>query len=136
MMWKLSLYILYAAGFFTLALADLDPPLPLPLNNCTLTVKSTAEEVSDTQALISYGILNRFAISNPPVNPLTIASGGTSDVFEELGNGLYSVGFGVRSNIYEAWQLRNIVTEQWINTNLFEWDVGNAGNWKILSADC
>jgi len=57
-------------------------------------------------------------------------------VFEELGNGLYSVGFSVRSDTYDMWRLKNIVTQQWINTNLFERDVGSAGNWKVLSADC
>ena len=57
-------------------------------------------------------------------------------MFDELGDGLYSVGFGVRSGEYEAGQLKNIVTQQWPNTNLFEWDVGSAGNWKVIHANC
>jgi len=57
-------------------------------------------------------------------------------VFEDLGDGLYSVGFSVKSDNYTMWQLRDIVTQQWINTNLFKYDVGSAGNWKILYVNC
>ena len=57
-------------------------------------------------------------------------------MFEELGNGLYSVGFSVESKEYEMQELRNIVTQQWTNTTLFKWDVGGAVNWKIVSANC
>jgi hypothetical protein len=45
-------------------------------------------------------------------------------VFEEHGNGVYSVGFSVKSKKYEMWQSRNIVIYQWTNTTLFERDVG------------
>lgn len=57
-------------------------------------------------------------------------------MFEELGDGLYSVGFSVESDDYGMWQLKNIVTQQWANTTLFERDVGSTGNWEILSVDC
>jgi len=136
-MWNLSLFILYIASLLALVSADLKTlSLYSPLNTCILTVQSTIGNVTDPRNLVTYGILNRFAISDPPINPLTITGGGTSGVFEELGNGLYSVGFSVRSDTYDMWRLKNIVTQQWINTNLFERDVGSAGNWKVLSADC
>ena len=57
-------------------------------------------------------------------------------MFRELGNGVYSVGFSVKSDEYAMWQLKDIVTQQWAHTNLFERDVGSTGNWKILSVDC
>jgi hypothetical protein len=57
-------------------------------------------------------------------------------VFEELGTGLYSAGFSVESYQYDRRQLKNIVTQQWTNTNLFERDVGSSGNWKILYLNC
>lgn len=65
-----------------------------------------------------------------------IAGGGTSDVFKEIGIGLYSVGFSVKSDKYGAWELKDIVTHQWADTNLFERDVGSTGNWRILSVNC
>ena len=34
------------------------------------------------------------------------------------------------------WQLKDIVTQQWTGTNLFERDVGSSGNFKILSVNC
>jgi len=57
-------------------------------------------------------------------------------VFEEVGDGVYSVGFSVKSDTYYMWQLKDVVTQQWTNTNLFERDVGSTGNWKILSVSC
>ena len=57
-------------------------------------------------------------------------------MYEEHGDGAYSVGFSVVSNEYETWELKNIVTQQWTNTNLFERDVGGTGNWKIISVSC
>jgi len=137
MVWKLPLYILWAASFFALALADLRiRQITFPLNSCILTVQSTTGNVADPREVIAYGILNRFAISNPSANPLTIADGGTSDVFEDLGNSTYHVGFGVKSREYGMSQLKEIVTQQWSGTFLFERDVGSIGNWKILSVDC
>ena len=57
-------------------------------------------------------------------------------MFEELGDGRYSVGFSVKSDEYRMWQLRNIVTQQWAGSHLFERDVGSTGNFKILSVNC
>ena len=57
-------------------------------------------------------------------------------MFEEVGDGVYSVGFSVKSDTYYMWQLKDVVTQQWTNTNLFERDVGSTGNWKILSVSC
>jgi len=137
MMWKLSLYILWAASLFALALADLgirqDSP---PLNSCILTVWSTTGNAADPQTVITYGALNRFAISTPSVNPLVIAGGGTSDYFEDLGNSTYRAGFSVTSREYGLYQLTEIVTQQWPGTFLFDRDVGTIGNWKVLSVDC
>lgn len=91
-MWKLALYILYATGLFASVSAGLNAsPFQAPLNSCVLTVQSTVGKVANPQAIIGYGapelsiasrtkrltldsigILNRFAMSNPPVNPLTV----------------------------------------------------------------
>jgi len=57
-------------------------------------------------------------------------------VYEEQGNGVYSVGFSVKSNEYDMWKLKEIVTQQWPNTNLFKQNVGTIGNWKVLSVSC
>lgn len=57
-------------------------------------------------------------------------------MFEDLGDGLYSIGFSVFSDTYGASQLKDIVTQQWNNTNLFEWDLGSSGNWGIVSVNC
>jgi len=136
-MWNLSLFILYITSLFALVSAGTESPdFYFPLNTCTLTVQSTIGKVADPRTLITYGIFNRFAISDPPANPLRVAGGGTSGAFEELGDGRYSVGFSVKSGQYKMWQLRNIVTQQWTGTNLFERDVGSAGNFKILSVSC
>jgi len=134
MVWGLPLYILYVASILSLVLADFQNPNTL--DTCILTVQSTVAEVANPRTLIIYGIWYRFATSDPPVNPLTVVDGGTSDVFEDLGNGIYAVGFAVESDTYGSSQLKDIVTEQWSGTNLFEWDVGSAGNWMVLSANC
>ena len=57
MMWKLSLYILYAAGFlFALVSADLDTPyIRNPLNACILTVQSTVGKVDDARTTLTLG---------------------------------------------------------------------------------
>lgn len=57
-------------------------------------------------------------------------------MFDDLGDGLYCVGFSVKSDYYSMSQLRNIVVQQWNNTNLFTWNLKNAGNWKIVSVHC
>jgi hypothetical protein len=65
-----------------------------------------------------------------------VTEGGTSDVFEDLGYGLYAIGFSVESETYGSSELKSIVTQQWRGTNLFERDVGSDGNWYILSVSC
>jgi len=138
MVWKLPLYILWAASFFALTLADhrVRQTVLFPLNSCILTIQSTAGNVANARAVIQYGIMNRFAISAPSVNALTIVDGGSSDVFEDFGNGNYHVGFGVKSTEYGMFQLQQIVTEQWPSSLLFERDVGTLGNFRVLSVDC
>ena len=92
-MWNLSLFILYVTCLFALVSGGTESPdFYFPLNSCTLTVQSTIEKVADPRTLITYGmaispsvanrnehltlgftgILNRFAISDPPVNPLRV----------------------------------------------------------------
>lgn len=57
-------------------------------------------------------------------------------MFEELGNDCYNVGFSVKSKTYGVPELRDIVTKQWTGSYLFEYDVGRAGNFKVLSVEC
>lgn len=55
---------------------------------------------------------------------------------EDHDNGVYCIGFSVLSEKYENEQLKDIVTKQWLNTDLYKYNVANGGNWKVLSADC
>ena len=92
-MWNLSLFILYITSLFALVSAGTESPdFYFPLNTCTLTVQSTIGKVADPRTLITYGvpvppsisnrneyltldftgIFNRFAISDPPANPLRV----------------------------------------------------------------
>ena len=67
---------------------------------------------------------------------MQIADGGTYGVFGNIGNGLYAVGFSVKSDTYGMSQPKDMVTQQWTGTNLFQQDVGSAGNWRVLSVTC
>lgn len=52
MMWKLSLFILYATALFAFVSAD----HYFPLNTCVLTVQSTVGKVANPQSLLTYGM--------------------------------------------------------------------------------
>lgn len=104
---------------------------------------------------VRSGILNRFANSDPPVNPLTViqnprfsicnasnnllfqmASGGTVNMWNQVDDRTYTVGFSVRSERYSRDHLAYIVTQQWPGTNLFQNDVSGNGNWEVVSVTC
>jgi len=56
MMWRLSLFILYAASLFALVSADVEiQHAHFPLNTCILIVQSTIGKVADPKPLITYG---------------------------------------------------------------------------------
>jgi len=139
-MWKFVLLLLLTASLNAFASA-VDHPRGFSvlfdaLNSCQLTVKGTMENPEMPSTVVSYGILNRFASSDPPANPLTISSGGTADLWNKVDDRTYTVGFSVRSDQYSSDHLAYIVTQQWPGTNLFESDVAGNGNWEVVSVTC
>jgi hypothetical protein len=55
-MWKVTLFVLYAARLFALVSAYPGIPTPnFPLNTCILTVQSTGGNITDPRSSVTYG---------------------------------------------------------------------------------
>ena len=57
-------------------------------------------------------------------------------MFEDHQNGTYDIGFSVSSEEYEDRELKDIVTQQWTGTDLFEYEVKDGGKWRVTSVNC